>query len=1136
MWRTQIQEESGDNPSEQFYDANQEFVQIHQQHISNGNNDKLNGTNSVESKNSSGRTRGALVRHNRSRLNPNDPHYYYSQHAMASNTIQVAPSTTGNDPLVSYEPGGTSAVHLGSTAAIAVNSFLADDFSNGSSMRPLPVTVPTAIMEHSRDSNTQGTETIGYSDKLTTPTAQLSTIGEPNSSQTSSNGTLVETSIFPSAWRLFCKLITLPVIPPILTLCGIKGKKRQHAWREKVGLLSVIGMITLVVGFFTFGFDAMLCGTPVPRVHISQVRPDTMIVHGMLYNISDFRHDDPNHKVVGPKLLETMPSIGGSDASLLFQNVNSQCTQFLIPTENSTIPHDQYNRYPFYFPCAPVSLITGQHIPNRDVYSTLGHHSPLPDSSMVPAFNLNSLNMGNSSELNNIPQMTDFGYGCHLSKDSRDIFYAMKPIGDIYYTWEDIRDPSKRLISFMGVVLDLGRLDLLEGSNWELKYPLSNFLSEVGRRDYSYELGANKLMVKCAHCLVEIAKVGVVDSETVGCITSHTVLIMSLVFVGSIVSVKFIFALYFGWFLSWHMGINNHTSTGATMSDLFSDVPTKAANHKPSDHDETFQMVLKELVKYLICLVTVYNESESELRKSLDSIVESHYPNSHKLLMVICDGRIKRKDGTGYTSDMVLSMLECLEPPELAKDLTYVAIGKGPKRLNIAKVYYGYYSPDDNRFPDIDDNISEDDLTRLDPPPQPASKRRKVPMVCIVKHGLPGEDSGTSGNRGKRDSQIILMRFLQRVMFGERMNDLEHEMYWSILQAAKVSPTKYEALLMVDADTKIHPDSLRHMVTCLAKDNYIMGLCGETMIQNKHESWVTMIQVFEYFISHHLTKSFESVFGGVTCLPGCFCMYRIKARKGDTGYMVPLLANPDIVERYAVCNVETLHHKNLLLLGEDRYLSTLMLRVFPRRKQVFVPQAKCTTLVPAHFKDLLHQRRRWINSTIHNLMELVLVRNLCGVFCISMQFVVMVELIGTLTLPAALVFTLYLAITSIYRQSVPVIPFVLLGFILGTPAVLIIITAHQWIYVIWMLIYLCSLPVWNFILPLYAFWKFDDFSWTSASNEIGNDMEGEASRIKMGSVQLKMMDTKEFLTRRTRLWEIQRRQNTKSLPEWSISG
>jgi len=136
-------------------------------------------------------------------------------------------------------------------------------------------------------------------------------------------------------------------------------------------------------------------------------------------------------------------------------------------------------------------------------------------------------------------------------------------------------------------------------------------------------------------------------------------------------------------------------------------------------------------------------------------------------------------------------------------------------------------------------------------------------------------------------------------------------------------------------------------------------------------------------------------------------MYRIKAPKGAQNYWVPILANPDVVEHYSENVVDTLHKKNLLLLGEDRYLSTLMLRTFPKRKQVFVPQAVCKTTVPDTFMVLLSQRRRWINSTIHNLMELVLVRDLCGTFCFSMQFIVFVELIGILVLPAAIAFTFY---------------------------------------------------------------------------------------------------------------------------------
>jgi chitin synthase len=290
-------------------------------------------------------------------------------------------------------------------------------------------------------------------------------------------------------------------------------------------------------------------------------------------------------------------------------------------------------------------------------------------------------------------------------------------------------------------------------------------------------------------------------------------------------------------------------------------------------------------------------------------------------------------------------------------------------------------------------------------------------MLVVVKCGTPAEASSPKpGNRGKRDSQIILMSFLQKVMFDERMTELEFEMFNGIWKITGISPDYYEMVLMVDADTKVFPDSVTHMVGAMVLDPEIMGLCGETKIANKRSSWVSMIQVFEYFISHHQTKAFESVFGGVTCLPGCFCMYRIKAPKGGQNYWVPILANPDVVEHYSENVVETLHTKNLLLLGEDRYLSTLMLKTFPKRKQVFVPQAVCKTIVPDEFGVLLSQRRRWINSTVHNLMELVLVRDLCGTFCFSMQFVVFIELIGTLVLPAAIAFTFYL---STYPLSLP---------------------------------------------------------------------------------------------------------------------
>ncbi|KAI8085782.1 chitin synthase-domain-containing protein [Gilbertella persicaria] len=496
---------------------------------------------------------------------------------------------------------------------------------------------------------------------------------------------------------------------------------------------------------------------------------------------------------------------------------------------------------------------------------------------------------------------------------------------------------------------------------------------------------------------------------------------------------------------------------------------------------------------HTICLVTCYSEGEEGLRTTLDSIASTDYPHSHKLILVVADGMITGHGNSMSTPDICISMMQdFLIEPGAVEANSYVAIADGTKRHNMAKIYTGFYKYDDKTV-DI-------------------SSQKRVPMITIVKCGTPEEQKKEvkPGNRGKRDSQVILMSFLQKIMFDERMTELEYEFFTNIWRITGVSPDRYEIVLMVDADTKVYPDALSRLVSCMVEDPEVMGLCGETKIGNKTDSWVSMIQVFEYYISHHQSKAFESIFGNVTCLPGCFCMYRIKAPKGNNGHWVPILANPDIIEHYSENVVDTLHKKNLLLLGEDRYLSTLMLKTFPQRKMLFVPQAVCKTVVPDSFMVLLSQRRRWINSTIHNLMELVFVRDLCGTFCFSMQFVVFMELVGTLALPAAISFTIYLIILAMLGQPA-VLSLILLALILGLPAILIVMTSRKLVYVGWMFIYLFSLPIWNFVLPSYAYWHFDDFTWgeTRKVEGEGKDSHGDKEG-EFDSSQIIMKKWSEF--------------------------
>jgi len=114
----------------------------------------------------------------------------------------------------------------------------------------------------------------------------------------------------------------------------------------------------------------------------------------------------------------------------------------------------------------------------------------------------------------------------------------------------------------------------------------------------------------------------------------------------------------------------------------------------------------------------------------------------------------------------------------------------------------------------------------------PLEKQQRVPMMLVVKCGTPDERTKSKpGNRGKRDSQIILMSFLQKVMFDERMTELEFEMFNGIWKITGISPDFYEMVLMVDADTKVFPDSLTHMISAMVKDPEIMGLSAKLRLQ-----------------------------------------------------------------------------------------------------------------------------------------------------------------------------------------------------------------------------------------------------------------------------------------------------------------
>ncbi|KAI0225522.1 hypothetical protein L0F63_000167 [Massospora cicadina] len=461
----------------------------------------------------------------------------------------------------------------------------------------------------------------------------------------------------------------------------------------------------------------------------------------------------------------------------------------------------------------------------------------------------------------------------------------------------------------------------------------------------------------------------------------------------------------------------------------------------PEDHD-----------KFVICNVPCYTEDDESLRRTIDSLAVLKYDDKRKLLFIIADGMVIGGGNDVPTPRIVLDLLGS-DPGLDPEPLSFLSLGEGSKQHNMGKVYTGLYEV----------------------------RGHVVPYLVVVKVGKPSERS-KPGNRGKRDSQLILMRFFNKVHYDHPMVPLELEMYHQIKNVIGVDPHFYEYVLMVDADTVVMPDSLNRLVSAMQFDANIMGVCGETSLMNEKATWATMIQVYEYFISHHLAKAFESLFGSVTCLPGCFSMYRLRSPATNA----PLLISNVIIDQYAENRVDTLHKKNLLHLGEDRYLTTLLLKNFPFQKMKFTPDAKCITNAPDTWGVLLSQRRRWINSTIHNLLELVLLPRLCGFCCFSMRFVVFLDLLSTIIMPATLGYLGYL-IYRLVADRDKTVSLVSLFFILAPFGlqVLVFLIRRQWQHIGWMVIYLLALPVFAFFIPVYSFWHFDDFSWGNTRIVLG---------------------------------------------------
>lgn len=587
-----------------------------------------------------------------------------------------------------------------------------------------------------------------------------------------------ENKSFFQPWIWYWTAVTCCFPSIFLERClGMHTSAIRSAWREKVGLCSIAFVMCGCLGYITFAFQSTVClarpGYYSKTVMDNSPAPHLVIVHGLVYDMT--------------KILD----------------MHSQVAYFTSnPSYNAKINSASGIDVSRYFPNAISSACS---------------------VSLVNKFTVSC------SDTVNFPGIV----GCHAPAKVSSYLDPIQ-VGNVYYSWSDV---SSTQIVYNNLVIDISSyLSNLDKNISIFGTTIDSAVRRLQGADLSKTLQVLTNGDAAGDCLASLFTVGKVDIETGGCFMSEVVLIISLIIIGSLIVVRFMFALWFSWAISSKLGAldeNRKSKTGTRRTDIMSgkfaftmndmNGELKAAKLLPTTEVNLSNGTLPghpsskkshssygaEL--YIIMLVTCYSENEEEIRNTFDSLAMTDYSEDYKVLFIVADGLVKGQGNSITTPDIVLSLLE-LDPnwPD-PTPFSYIAVASGTKQVNYAKVYVAWYN----------------------------HNGRSVPTILVVKTGGASEQKASKpGNRGKRDSQIMLMKFLEHVTFNERLCPFEYDLFQKLHFLMGVTPDFFEIVLMVDADTKVAPDSVARMVACMSDDPLVMGLCGETRIGNKSQTYV----------------------------------------------------------------------------------------------------------------------------------------------------------------------------------------------------------------------------------------------------------------------------------------------------------
>jgi hyaluronan synthase len=219
---------------------------------------------------------------------------------------------------------------------------------------------------------------------------------------------------------------------------------------------------------------------------------------------------------------------------------------------------------------------------------------------------------------------------------------------------------------------------------------------------------------------------------------------------------------------------------------------------------------------------------------------------------------------------------------------------------------------------------------------------------CFARTEYPKEKMEVIAvNDGSDDNTLSEMLTVRDEMLaaGIPMQVVDHEVNKGKREcmAEGVKRARNEIIIFVDSDSFVRPDCVKHLVKYF-RDERVGAVSGHTDVFNRNTNLLTQMQAVRYYVAFRVYKAAESIFGNVTCCPGCCSAYR-------KSYVDPILD-------------QWLHQTFLgrtCTFGDDRSLTNFIIRKYDA---VYSPEAYAETVVPDTMGKYVKQQQRWKKSWV----------------------------------------------------------------------------------------------------------------------------------------------------------------------------